>query len=114
MIVERRRPSVLTDALVVDAPRHVGQPRDLIGDGAGDAEARRLDPPRVHALRPQELTDDVLEAVVFERDELAGLDHCRPIVGRADPAAGRVASKEPEQRLRSAHIAGEQHGCILV
>ena len=82
----------------VDEPRHVGQPRHLIGDGAGDADARRRDRARVDFPGAEELAHHRLEAVVVERDELADLDRRGPI---------RLRREQPEQRLGAADVAGQ-------
>ena len=98
MTSTRLSPSAVATASRVDEPRHVRQPRDLIGDGAGDADTRRRDRARVDLPRAEELAHHRLEPVVVERDELADFDRRWPI---------GIRREQPEQRLGAADVAGQ-------
>ena len=84
----------------IHEPRHVGEPRHLVGDRAGDAERRRRDAAPLDAARLQELADHRHQAVVVQRGELADLHGRRP-VGRAHRTI-RGASWCHRCRLRAA------------
>ena len=87
----------------VDQPRHVRQPRHLVGHRAGDAEARRRDRARLDVPCAQELADHRHQAVVVERDELADLDRLRPLgdPGRRARAASWFRRCRPPAAWRS-------------
>ena len=73
----------------VHAPRHVGQPRDLAGDGAGDAEARRVDPARLEAPR---LRGTPRSSARGRRSRASRTRRRRPRAGRSGAAAKSPSS----------------------
>src|SRR5262249_61082452 len=86
------------------APARRAKRRRVARAGARHAEAHGPDGLRLDPFRLEELADHRHEAVVVERDELAGLDHRRPF--------GRLL-EQTEQRFGSPDVGGQQHGSIM-
>ena len=99
-----RRDAPPRDLGGIHEPRHVGEPRHLVGDCTRDAEGGRRDAAPLDAARLQELTDHRHQAVVVQRCELADLHGRRP-VGRG--------TEQSEERLGTTDVACEQHGALL-
>ena len=83
-------------SLAVNEPRDVRQSRHLIGDRAGDADARGRDGARIDFPRTKELAHHRLEPVVVERDELTDFDRLRTL---------GIRGEQTEQRFCAADVA---------
>src|SRR3954468_16406139 len=99
--VRALEPQPLRYRRAVDAPWHVRQMRDLIGHRPGDAEARRLDVPRLDGARLEKRLDHRLEARMIERGKFSNVDRRRAI---------GPGLKKSKQRLRSTDVSRQQHG----